>query len=142
MLVSALAIFLSSPTTVFQSGEGGFHTYRIPSLYHTTKGTTLAFVEGRASQADAANNSLVLRTSTDEGKTWGAQSVIAKPEGGSFNNPCIVETSKGELILHYQHYPAGTHEFDVPPGWTGERAVQACKSRAATRAKRGRLQSA
>ena len=124
MLVSALAIIHSAPITVFQSGEG-FHTYRIPSIFHTTKGTTLALVEGRASQADAANNSIVLRISTDEGRSWGKESVIAKPDGGSYNNPCIVETSKGELILHYQHYPAGTHEFDVPTGWSGDKAVQA-----------------
>jgi len=32
---------------VFTSGEGGYHTYRIPSLIVTAKGTLLAFCEGR-----------------------------------------------------------------------------------------------
>ena len=32
---------------VFVSGQGGYHTYRIPSLIATGKGTLLAFCEGR-----------------------------------------------------------------------------------------------
>src|SRR6266404_5634441 len=32
---------------VFRSGEGGYHTYRIPALITTPKGTLLAFCEGR-----------------------------------------------------------------------------------------------
>ena len=30
-------------TVVFKSGEGGYHTYRIPALIATKKGTLLAF---------------------------------------------------------------------------------------------------
>lgn len=36
-----------SQTEVFRSGEGGYHTYRIPALITTPKGTLLAFCEGR-----------------------------------------------------------------------------------------------
>ncbi|MBK7927878.1 MAG: exo-alpha-sialidase [Bryobacterales bacterium] len=32
---------------VFRAGEGGYHTYRIPALLETKKGTLLAFCEGR-----------------------------------------------------------------------------------------------
>ena len=35
------------PTEVFVAGEGGYHTYRIPSAILTPKGTLLAFAEGR-----------------------------------------------------------------------------------------------
>jgi len=34
-------------TAVFVSGTGGYHTYRIPALLVTKKGTLLAFCEGR-----------------------------------------------------------------------------------------------
>ncbi|SVC32775.1 uncharacterized protein METZ01_LOCUS285629, partial [marine metagenome] len=32
---------------LFVSGEGGYHTYRIPALAVTTEGIVLAFCEGR-----------------------------------------------------------------------------------------------
>src|SRR5581483_3190856 len=32
---------------LFHAGEGGYHTYRIPALLVTPKGTLLAFCEGR-----------------------------------------------------------------------------------------------
>jgi len=34
-------------TNLFVSGQDGYHTYRIPSLVVTTRGTLLAFAEGR-----------------------------------------------------------------------------------------------
>ena len=34
-------------TNLWHSGEGGYHTYRIPALVVTTQGTLLAFCEGR-----------------------------------------------------------------------------------------------
>ena len=36
-----------SQTDLFASGEEGYHTYRIPALTTTGKGTVLAFCEGR-----------------------------------------------------------------------------------------------
>ena len=38
---------------VFVSGQEGYHTYRIPSLIATRKGTLLAFCEGRKKAAAA-----------------------------------------------------------------------------------------
>jgi sialidase-1 len=38
-------------TDVFTSGTGGYHTYRIPSLLFSAKGTLLAFCEGRKTGA-------------------------------------------------------------------------------------------
>ena len=43
-------------TTVWTSGEGAYHTYRIPSVIQTMDGTLLAFCEGRRSgRGDAGN---------------------------------------------------------------------------------------
>ena len=56
---------------VYRAGEGGYHTYRIPALIATTKGTLLAFCEGRRNGAgDAGDIDVLLRRSFDHGKTW------------------------------------------------------------------------
>jgi sialidase-1 len=90
--------FAQEQTDVFISGEGGYHTYRIPALIVTGKGTLLAFCEGRKTSAsDAGDIDLLVKRSTDEGATW-SDSEIAHEEGGdaenTIGNPCpIVDTS-------------------------------------------------
>ncbi|MCX5654351.1 MAG: sialidase family protein [Planctomycetota bacterium] len=54
---------------VFVAGTDGYHTYRIPSLIVTPKGTLLAFCEGRKTgRGDAGNIDVVLRRSFDGGR--------------------------------------------------------------------------
>ena len=49
-------------TPIFVSGQEGYHTYRIPSLIVTGKGTLLAFCEGRkSSSGDSGDIDLLLR---------------------------------------------------------------------------------
>lgn len=47
--VVAATLFLEQ-VDVFLSGKDGYHTYRIPALAVTKKGTVLAFCEGRKKQ--------------------------------------------------------------------------------------------
>src|SRR5688572_12553883 len=64
-------------TDVYQAGDGGFHTFRIPSLVAARDGTLLAFAEGRRQGAgDAGDIDLVLKRSRDNGRTWSAVQVI------------------------------------------------------------------
>src|ERR1035437_6788136 len=57
-------------TDVFVSGQGGYHTYRIPALIVTSNQTLLAFCEGRKhSRSDTGDIDLLLKRSTDSGKT-------------------------------------------------------------------------
>ena len=44
--------------------------YRIPGLVQTTKGTLLAFVQGRMHRTDATPTIVYMRRSTDGGATW------------------------------------------------------------------------
>lgn len=125
MTLAALAVLMSQPATVFSSPSDGYDTFRIPALAQTRKGTLLAFAEGRQSQADAAGNHIVLRRSTDNGKNWQPIQTIGIPHGGSFNNPTVVVLPDGKILLHFQHYPANTHEYDVEPGLEGPKTVQA-----------------
>ena len=62
---------------VFVSGRGGYHTYRIPAVVRTPKGTVLAFCEGRkGGRGDAGDIDIVLRRSTDGGKTFSDRQVV------------------------------------------------------------------
>lgn len=121
-------IALAAAVTVFASGEDGFNTYRIPALIRTSKGALVAFAEARASQADAANNAIVTKISTDGGVTWGKMAVCQSPtqmaSGGSLNNPCVIENRAEKLIVHFQQYPKDTHEFDVIAGLEGPKVVR------------------
>lgn len=78
-------------TDLFVGGQGGYHTIRIPALITTTKGTVLAFAEGRKdSSADHGAHDIVLRRSFDGGKTWGPMQVIVNGGTNALNNPTTV----------------------------------------------------
>src|SRR5262249_46138769 len=93
-------------TDVFTSGAGGYHTYRIPSLLGTRDGTLLALCEGRkAGASDDGDIDLVLRRSTDGGRTWGDLELVHE-EGGTrpvtIGNPCpVVDRSTGTIWLAF-----------------------------------------
>lgn len=58
-------------TRLFVGRADGYHTYRIPALIVTPKGTLLAFCEGRkAGRSDAGDIDLLLKRSSDGGGTW------------------------------------------------------------------------
>ncbi len=109
-------------TDVFTSGAEGYHTFRIPAAVVTGKGTVLAFAEGRAARADHAENDIVMKRSTDGGKTWGRLLVLAEDGKNSLNNPCVVVVRPtGRILLMYQRYPRGFHTSKVVPGHEGEK---------------------
>jgi sialidase-1 len=89
---------------VFTSGSDGYHTFRIPALVVTTKGTLLAFCEGRkASKSDNGDIDLVLRRSIDDGKSWQPMQLVHE-EGGTakitIGNPCpVVDRKTGTIWL-------------------------------------------
>ena len=65
---------------VFKAGELGYECFRIPSLLFTSKGTLLAFAEGRGQQSKSCSDHgdvhIVLRKSSDLGHTWSNLSVV------------------------------------------------------------------
>ncbi|HEY3323136.1 MAG TPA: sialidase family protein [Planctomycetota bacterium] len=76
---------------IFVGNQDGYNTYRIPALAVSAKGTVLAFCEGRKSGGgDSGNIDLVLKRSTDNGKTWGAQQVLWDDAENTCGNPCVV----------------------------------------------------
>jgi hypothetical protein len=70
---------------LFRAGDDGVHTYRIPALVETRKGTLLAVADARheSSRDMPARISLVMRRSADRGRTWSAvRTIRAVGEGG------------------------------------------------------------
>lgn len=63
--------------TIFDSGEDGYNTYRIPAIVKAANGDLLAFAEGRKnSGSDSGDIDIVLKRSIDNGQTWGAMQLV------------------------------------------------------------------
>lgn len=89
---------------LYQRGEGDYHTYRIPALIRTTRGTLLAFCEGRRhSGADHGDIDVLLRRSFDGGVTWTEPRVIQDGGGPvTAGNPApVVDRETGRIHLHF-----------------------------------------
>ncbi len=118
-------------TVVFKAGEGGYHTYRIPSLIVTQKGTILAFCEGRKRGAsDTGDIDLLLRRSSDGGKTWDAPQVVWDDGANTCGNPCpVVDRKTGTIWLLLTHnLGADTEAKIVARTAKGSRTVWVTKS--------------
>ncbi len=95
-----------SQADLFVSGENGYHTYRIPALIVTKEGSLLAFCEGRKNnRRDHGDIDLLLKRSTDGGRTWSDQQIVYE-EGGTeeitIGNPCpVVDRETGAIWLPF-----------------------------------------
>lgn len=118
-------------TAVFVSGQEGYHTYRIPSLLVTKMGTLLAFCEGRKnSRSDTGDIDLVLKRSTDGGKTWGPMQVVWDDAKNTCGNPCpVVDQATGTIHLLLTHNLGTDTEGAIVSGKSkGSRTVWVCRS--------------
>ncbi len=116
---------------VYVAGEGAYHTYRIPSLIATTKGTLVAFAEGRRTGGgDAGDIDLVVRRSFDGGRSWSPMQVIGDNGPNTFGNPCpVVDAKTGTIWLLTTHNVGTDRERDIIAGTAkGGRTVWAMKS--------------
>jgi len=116
----------AAPVDVFVGGQDGYHTYRIPSLLLTPKGTLLAFAEGRKTgRADSGEIDLVLKRSIDNGRTWSALQIVASDSPNTIGNPCpVVDRSTGTIWLPMTHNLGVDREGDILAGKSkGTRSV-------------------
>ena len=93
-------------TDAFVAGQEGYHTFRIPSLLVTPRGTLLAACEGRKTgRGDHGDLDLVLKRSGDLGETWSDLTMIYE-EGGdakvTIGNPCpVVDQETGRIWMPF-----------------------------------------
>lgn len=86
------------------NGEAGWLNYRIPALTVTNDGDLLASYDGRPTAADSPGpNSILQRRSTDNGATWGPQTLIREgrteePIEGYSDPSYIVDRETGTIF--------------------------------------------
>jgi len=106
---------------LYECGKEGYFGFRIPAIVTSTKGTLLAFAEGRKnSLADTGDIDLVLKRSEDNGKTWSKLSVIWNDSLNVCGNPCpVVDKTTGTIYL-ICCWNLGTDFESVNPQLTGK----------------------
>ena len=92
---------LCEQTTLFRSGDKGYMGFRIPALVRSTKGTILAFAEGRKDgRGDYSDVDMALRRSFDGGRTWTDIDFIVDDGDHTMGNPCpVVDETDGTIFL-------------------------------------------
>jgi sialidase-1 len=117
-LVEPPALPVPAGEPLFVSGQDGYHTYRIPALTVTTRGTVLAFCEGRRlGGGDSGDIDLLVKRSTDQGQTWSPQQVIWDDDGNTCGNPCVVVDRATEAIWLLTTWNRGDdHEREIIAG--------------------------
>ena len=94
---------LLEKTTVWSEKEGGLFAHFVYGLTVTDKGSILAFSEGRIDKRDEGAHHLVLKRSTDKGRSFSASQVIVESKDGqSWTNPTAVQDrATKEIFLFY-----------------------------------------
>jgi sialidase-1 len=120
LLTLSFAAFAAPPAQigVFRGGADGYFAYRIPALLVSAKGTLLAFCEGRRdSRSDSGNIDVLLKRSTDGGRTWSSAITIADFGTDTVGNPApVMDRSTGYIWLLLTRNPGVVTEKDILSG--------------------------
>lgn len=116
---------------VYEAGDGGYHTYRVPAVLVTARGTVLAFAEGRRnSPNDHGDIDIVLRRSEDGGRTWGPLQVAAENAAGAAASPApVLDRASGAVWLLFCKSPADAAKGAILRGEAPYRTVWVTHSR-------------
>ncbi|MFF5141627.1 exo-alpha-sialidase [Streptomyces sp. NPDC013157] len=89
--------------TLWDSVAGPLVSYHVHALAVLPDDTVLAVTEGRHEVCDAGPRDLLLRRSTDGGRTWEAsRTLVASVDGESWGNPAlVVDRRTREVFLFY-----------------------------------------
>ncbi|PRX49342.1 sialidase-1 [Prauserella shujinwangii] len=125
-------------TVVFRERSEGYDCFRIPAVLKAANGDLLAFAEGRNGGdrfcADAGDIDLVLKRSTDGGRTWSAPRVVIEGHGDTKGNPTpILVPETGRIVLlstmecvrdaDCGRVPRVQHSDDHGRSWTAPRVL-------------------
>ena len=116
---------LTTAEKVFTKDQLSRGTFRIPALVKMDNGTLVAGADQRnTGQADYGDIEMVVRTSNDNGKTWGDKVTIFNPQNNpklgdtNSSNPATIDialTAKGDkLYAMYDLFPEGRGLSSLP----------------------------
>ena len=111
-------------TTVWNREQGAYNVYRIPSILLTKAGTLLAFCEGRQTVkgSDSGEINLIVKRSSDGGKTFSDQSVVWADGKNTCGNPCpVIDQSTGVIWMVMTRNDGADIEKDIIAGKSKER---------------------
>lgn len=121
LIITLLTQAQTIDVPVFTSGQEGHKSYRIPAIIDLPNGDILAFAEGRIyGAADFGDVNIVMKRSTDKGKTWSAlQTVVDYDTLQAGNVAPVVDLKdpaypKGRIFLFYN--TGNAHEYEVRSG--------------------------
>lgn len=127
-IINVILFFLCSVSVsaqqkvpVFISGTEGHKSYRIPAIIQLPNKDILAFCEGRVNgSGDFGDINIVMKKSSDQGKTWSVLNTIVDADSLQAGNPApVVDLTdpawpKGRIFLFYN--TGNNHEGEVRKG--------------------------
>lgn len=120
-LFCIILAFCQEKVPVFVSGTEGHKSFRIPAIVGLPNGHLLAFCEGRVNGAgDFGDINIVMKQSSDGGKTWTTLQTIVDADTLQAGNPApVVDLTdpaypKGRIFLFYN--TGNNHEGEVRKG--------------------------
>lgn len=92
---------------VYKQGTFGYEVYRIPAITKTRNNVLLAFAEARKlrSNGDSGDIDLVVKRSSDNGKTWSKHILVWDDGTNTCGNPVPMVDDKGRvhLLMNWNH---------------------------------------
>ena len=118
-IVSGTVLFAQQKSVpVYISGNEGYKSFRIPAIIKLTDGQLLAFAEGRVGgSGDFGNIDIVLKRSSDNGKTWRSIEKVIDYDSLQAGNPAPVvdltdpKYPKGRIFLFFN--TGNNHEKEI-----------------------------
>jgi sialidase-1 len=91
-------------------GEGGYGRFRIPGLICMDSGKLLVCYECRRDDGEAglgsdwASSDIAMKTSSDGGRTWSKDEILALGHEKNVNNPVMFADGSKVLLLYHEAY--------------------------------------
>ena len=113
-----LSVRAQEKISVFTSGQEEHATYRIPAIISVPNGDLLAFAEGRVKgSADFGDINLVLKRSSDRGKSWSPLQTLVDYDSLQAGNPApvvdLLDPAHPNGVVYLFYNTGNNHEYEV-----------------------------